>query len=318
MIKVGVAGCNNLHAAELLRVLINHPDVELGWVTAACLPGTRLDRLVPGIIGECDLVVKNLEDCDEVDIVFITDENAFNDVMNRYGVSRECRVVDLTGCHNLDHGIDKPWIYGLGEMQRRVLVHDAVWVTIPGTAAVAAMLALIPMARNLLLNNPVDLHVAMGACVFDDMSNAAAGALDLEQWVKRQADEVKLALLQCQPDFNQPVHMNLARLADRRTLAVAARFKCDADGVTIRQLYEQYYDDHNFVFLVDHPIVAADVENTNKCLIRLEKDETSGCLTVHAVMDVLLKGCVGTAVHVMNLIFGFHERTGLTLKGTGC
>ena len=86
----------------------------------------------------------------------------------------------------------------------------------------------------------------------------------------------------------------------------------------IRQLYEQYYSDHNFVFLVDRPIVAADVENTNKCLIRLDKDERKGLLTVHAVMDLLLKGGAGTAVHAMNLLFGLHERAGLALKATGC
>ena len=51
---------------------------------------------------------------------------------------------------------------------------------------------------------------------------------------------------------------------------------------------------------------------------RLEKDERTGELTVHAVMDVLLKGGAGNAVHIMNLIFGLLERVGLGLKGTGC
>ena len=112
--------------------------------------------------------------------------------------------------------------------------------------------------------------------------------------------------------------LTVDRLAERRTLAVDARFKCGVEDEVVHQLYEQYYGDHNFVFLVDRPIVTADVENTNKCLIRLEKDEATGLLTIHAVMDVLLKGCVGTAVHAMNLMFGLHERVGLALKGTGC
>jgi N-acetyl-gamma-glutamyl-phosphate reductase len=60
------------------------------------------------------------------------------------------------------------------------------------------------------------------------------------------------------------------------------------------------------------------VENTNKCLIHLEKDEACRLLTVHAVMDVLLKGSAGNAVHLMNLLFGLHERVGLSLKATGC
>ena len=112
--------------------------------------------------------------------------------------------------------------------------------------------------------------------------------------------------------------LTVTPLAERRTLAAAVQFKCDVEGDMIRQLYETYYEDHNFVFLVDRPIVAADVENTNKCLIQLYKDESNGLLTVNAVMDVLLKGCVGNAVHAMNLMCGLHERVGLSLKGVGC
>ena len=71
MIKVGVTGCNNLRAAELVRLLINHPDVQLQWVTASCEPGRRVDSIVPGIIGECDLLVADNVDCDVVDLVFL-------------------------------------------------------------------------------------------------------------------------------------------------------------------------------------------------------------------------------------------------------
>jgi N-acetyl-gamma-glutamyl-phosphate reductase len=70
--------------------------------------------------------------------------------------------------------------------------------------------------------------------------------------------------------------------------------------------------------MVDRPITIADVENTNKCLIRIVKDEGSGEVTIHAVTDALLKGCAGNAVHAMNLLYGLHEKAGLALKGSGC
>ena len=69
MIEVGVSGCDNLRAAELVRVLINHPDVELKWVTCSGEACTRLDSIVPGIIGECDLMVNPDGQLDDVDIV---------------------------------------------------------------------------------------------------------------------------------------------------------------------------------------------------------------------------------------------------------
>ena len=319
MIEVGVSGCDNLRAAELVRVLINHPDVELKWVTGNCEAGMRLDYIVPGIMGECDLTVNPEGPLDDVDLVFMCGcRETFSQQLQLLNLNEDTRVVDLSGCHNLDHGMDKPWTYGMGEMQRRILVHDAHLVTVPGNVAMASLLALMPMARNLLLNSPLTLHVAMGVTAFPEEGGKTIDGFDTAQWVREQQQEIALALSQCQTSFNQPIDLTITPLAERRTLAVAARFSCGIDEEMIKQLYEQYYSDHNFVFLVDRPIVTADVENTNKCLIRLDKDERRGLLTVHAVMDVLLKGCAGTAVHAMNLLFGLHERVGLALKGTGC
>ena len=315
MIKVGVIGCDNPRAAELVRILINHPDVELMWVADKDSAGARLDYIVPGIVGECDLTVTRDTTIDEVDLVYLCgNRDSVAACLSKLIIPPGLKMIDLSGTHNLDHGEGKPWKYGLSEMQRRLLVHDTDLVTVPGYAAAVSLLALMPLARNLLLNSPLTLRVAMGAMAHVDEGTALDG-MSADEWSRR---EVEYALRQCQSSFNQPVDLTISSLAERRALAVAARFKCNVDGEMIRQLYEQYYDDHNFVFMVDRPIVAADVENTNKCLIHLDKDEQSGELTVHAVMDLLLKGCAGTAVHVMNLLFGLHERTGLALKGTGC
>lgn len=319
MIKVGVIGHNNLCAAELLRVLINHPDVELKWVrTAGSETGVRLDHIVPGIVGECDLVVEPMGPLDDIELLYLCgNRNEVSSLCAGMALPEDLRVIDLSGSHNRDHGEHSGWTYGLSEMQRRVLVHDARCVTVPGNAAEASLLALMPMARNLLLNSPLTLHVAIGVAALPEGGLTSDG-MTASQWAIDQQHEVSLTLRQCQSSFNQPVTLTVTPLAERRTLAVAARFKCGLGDEEIRQLYEQYYEDHNFVFIVDRPIVTADVENTNKCLIRLEKDERSGELTVHAVMDVLLKGCSGNAVHAMNLLFGLHERVGLSLKATGC
>ena len=318
MIKVGIIGGDNPRAAELVRVLINHPDVELMWVTGEVEAGTRLEHIVPGIIGECGLVVNDEVALHNMDLVYLCGSRSrVAAKLLKLDLAQGVKFIDLSGSHNMDNGEDKPWKYGLSEMQRRLLVHDADLVTLPGSVAAASLLALIPLARNLLLNSPLTLRVAMGAMAFPDNGRTVDG-MSVAEWTQEQHRELQFALGQCQSGFAQPVNLTIAPLAERRALAVAARFKCELDVEKVRQLYEQYYDDHNFVFMVDRPIVNADVENTNKCLIRLEKDERSGELTVHAVMDLLLKGSAGMAVHVMNLMFGLHERVGLALKGTGC
>ena len=319
MIKVGIIGCGNLRAAELVRILINHPDVELKWVCDGDCRGMRLDQVVPGIVGESDLVVSARGECaDEVSVIFMCDRRSVVTAqLQGLVLSDDLHVIDLSGSHNLDHGPDKPWAYGMSEMQRRMLVHDTRLVTVPGSAATVALLALMPLARNLMLNNPLRLHVALGTSALLPSGETVDG-MALEEWARDQQQEIMLALRQCQSSFDQPLSLTVTPLAELRTLAVAVRMKCGVDEEAIRQLYEEYYDDHHFVFMVDRPIVTADVENTNKCLIRLEKDDRSAELTIHAVTDVLLKGAAGNAVHAMNLLFGLHERAGLTLKGTGC
>lgn len=313
MIKVGIVGCDNLQAAELVRILINHPDVELMWVIDAPRAGMRLDDIVPGIVGETDLTVQAESRLDGIDVLYWCGSRSEAEAyFARLDIPEDLKIIDLSGSHNLDHGEDRPWKYGLSEMQRRVLVHDARLVTVPGNVATASLLAVMPMARNLLLNGPLELHVALGVSALGDAD------VDLDDLARNQRQEIVMALEQCQSSFGQPVTLTVTRLAERRTLAVAARFKCGVAGEMIRQLYAQYYDDHNFVFMVDRPIVTADIENTNKCLIHIDKDEARGLLTIHAVMDALLKGSAGTAVHAMNLLFGLHEKVGLAFKGTGC
>ena len=322
MIKVGITGCDNLRAAELVRVLLNHPDVELVWATSADNKAVRLDGIVSGIVGESDLVVNSKGLHDAVNVVFTCDSRERQTrVLGALDLPDDVRIIDLSGSHNLDCGEGKPWTYGLSEMHRRVLVREAHKVSVPGSAAAAALIALMPLARNMSLNSPLTLRVAIGTLGFPcgDAGRALTlDGLDVGQWTDEQRQEVAYTLRQCQPGFDQPIEMSVTPLAERRTLTVDAQFKCGLDGEMVRELYEQYYDDHSFVFMVDRPIVTADVENTNKCLMRLEKDEQNGLLTIHAVMDLLLKGNAGTAVHALNLLFGLQERVGLNLKATGC
>lgn len=318
MVRVGITGCDNLRAAELVRILINHPDVELVWVRGTGHAGLRLDHVVPGIIGESELTLNPQGEPEEVDVVFTCGpREQLAATLNRLALPDETRVIDLSGCHNLDYIENQEWHYGLSEMQRRVLVHEARRATVPGNAATISLIALMPLVRNLKLDKPLEVRVSMGELAFPDRGKTIDG-FSLKDWTDEQEQELEMALRHCQSSFDQPISLKIKHFADRRTTTVEVQLKCDLDEQQLRQLYDQYYDDHNFVFMVDRPINTADVENTNKCLIHLDKDEPAGVLTIHAAMDLLLKGCAGNAVHVMNLMFGLHERVGLALKGTGC
>lgn len=83
---------------------------------------------------------------------------------------------------------------------------------------------------------------------------------------------------------------------------------------SLHRLFEDFYDDHNFTFIVGRPVDILDVANTNKALIHIEKNDDE--LTISTVIDNIVKGSSGNAIHCMNLLFGLHERTGLCLKAS--
>ena len=87
---------------------------------------------------------------------------------------------------------------------------------------------------------------------------------------------------------------------------------CPLELDEARRLYEDYYSDHNFTFITDKAPDLKDVVNTNKCIIHLDKVDDK--LLITSVIDNLVKGASGQAVHNMNLLFGLHERAGLALK----
>ena len=128
MIKVGVIGCDNPRAAELVRVLINHPDVELKWVTGTVAVGTRLDSIVPGIVGECDLRVVGQGPFDEVNLVYLCGKRI--DALSwlkSVDLPDKLAVIDMSGIHNLDYGdTEASWKYGLSARTRHT-VGDCAW-----------------------------------------------------------------------------------------------------------------------------------------------------------------------------------------------
>ena len=80
----------------------------------------------------------------------------------------------------------------------------------------------------------------------------------------------------------------------------------------IKRIYEEYYADHSFTFITDKNPDLKQVVNTNKCLLHLQKIDNK--LLIISMIDNLLKGASGQAVHNMNLLFGLEETVGLHLK----
>lgn len=328
MIKAGIIEGTGYKAGELIRLLLNHPDVEIRWVSSRDHAGMSLTSCHRGLTGETEMTFADAPDLDSVNAVFICGDHpealtALEDD-SAHGLKKDIKVIDLTETARTDASFDAEitdgLVYGLPEHARKALVRGARRAVVPGELAMALELSLLPLGRHLLLNSDIHATAVIG-------SSEADGSLN-EVIHSRRAENVTPSALLAHADVAEVTRLlsgvqtscrskvNVVGLDGpfARGLVTVTYLECPVAADELLRLYRDYYDDHNFTFVTTDVPDLKDVVNTNKCLIHLRKSE--GMLVIVAVIDNLLKGSAGTAVHVMNLLFGLHERTGLCLKAS--
>lgn len=313
MIKIGIMGGSAPIAGELLRLLIHHPDADIVWVNSRSMAAGAISDVHAGMHGDTDLRFTPDYNLSSVDLIFLcsTPGETEEFINENPQLPESLKLIDLSGYTSGHSG----FIYGLPELYRKPMVRGGSRVAVPGAIATALQLALLPLAKNLMLNSEI---FATGITPQSDrpaMPNfaAAAGNICLDRPLRHpQAEEAMATLSTLQTSYNAPLQLVSMRGPQPRGTMVSLLLDCATDLQHLRDLYDEFYDDHNFVYIIDRPVELKDVINTNKCVIYLQKFD--GRLLITAAVDNFLKGGAGTAVHCMNLLFGLAERTGLTLK----
>lgn len=301
MIKTGIAGADTPMSGELIRILVNHPDIDLQAAFAQGRAGQKVSSVHHGLTGECDLSFTENIDPSGLDVVFV---DAHSEVADRFRAPGDrwpgLRVIDMSHCPSLDlESLDMA--YGLPEINRRRLVNEARRVVVPRSVADAALVSLFPLASHLLLNSPVDIRVTCPADI------TAADKLDMAR------DEIVHCLSKIQTSFASEVSISAIPSESDRALSMHLELGCPLALEEVVRLYAETYDDHSFTFITLHPMAPYEVEGTNKCLVGLSMPER-GRLAIDTVTDCRMRGGAGTATHILNLLFGLTERTGLALK----
>lgn len=302
MIKAGIAGADTFMAGELIRILVNHPDVEIISAFAPGKVGRKVASVHHGLAGECDLEFSPDINPAKLDVIFI---DAHSDVADRFRLNTDrwpdLRIIDMSHCPSLDfEKLDMA--YGLAEINRKQLVRGCKRAVVPRSVSAVALICLYPLARHLLLNGNINISYA---CPSD---------IDTDEKSEMVRLEILDVLRNTQNSFQGDVILNrLNENVSPRGLRVEIEIPCNIDINELFRLYNDIYDDHNFTHLLPITMPGYEVEGTQKCLVSLQK-RTPDTLTVSAVADCRMRGGAGDAVHIMNLLFGLHERTGLYLK----
>lgn len=319
MIKAGIIGGGGYTAGELTRLLVHHPDVHIQWIHSSSHAGAPVSDVHQGLVGDLDLRFTANIDLDNIDVLFCCTPHGYTTgFFAEHPIPDKLKVIDLSNDFRLSDGSDG-WVYGLPELNRKPMVRGARLVANPGCFATAIELALLPLAKNLLINSQVHITAITGSTG----AGVKPGATTHYSWrndnvsvykpfTHQHLPEIRQTLAALQSSFNSELLFIPVRGCFSRGIMATLYLDCQVSIDELKRLYDQYYDDHSFTFRVDRRPDLKDVVNTNKCLIHLEK--VGSRLLITSVIDNLLKGAAGTAVHNMNLLFGLHERIGLHLK----
>ncbi|MDL2264768.1 N-acetyl-gamma-glutamyl-phosphate reductase [Parabacteroides sp. OttesenSCG-928-G21] len=318
MIKVGIIGGAGYTAGELLRLLINHPDVEIVFVNSSSNAGNKVTDIHSGLFGETDLVFTNELPLNDIDLLFLCvahgDARKF---MDSHTLPESLKIIDLS----MDYRIkseDNPFIYGLPELNRRQIC-KSMYVANPGCFATCIELGLLPLAKHLMLNTEIHVNAitgSTGAGVKPSATSHFSWRNDnisiYKPFTHQHLAEVNQSLLQLQNSYNNQLNFIPVRGNFSRGIFATIYLDCKVNLEEVRRIYEEYYDDHSFTFITDKNPDLKQVVNTNKCLLHLEKHGDK--LLIISMIDNLLKGASGQAVHNMNLLFGLEEKVGLRVK----
>lgn len=319
MIKVGIIGGAGYTAGELIRLLINHPDVEIKFVNSASNAGNKITSIHEGLYGETELIFTDELPLDEVDVLFLCsghgDSKKF---IESHQITESLKIIDLSMDYRLKaEGND--FIYGLPELNRRAICHSS-HVANPGCFATCIQLGLLPLAKALMLNDDVFVNAITGSTG----AGVKPGQTSHFSWRNnnlsiykpfehQHVPEIKQSLKQLQNSFDSDINFIPYRGDFPRGIFATLLVRNTMSEDELYKLYEDYYAEDSFVFVVKENIDLKQVVNTNKCLLHLERHGDDKLLIVSCI-DNLLKGASGTAVHNMNLIFNLEETIGLKLK----
>jgi len=323
-IKAGIIGGAGYTGGEMLRILVNHPNVDIAFVNSKSNTGNYIYEVHTDLFGDTDLKFSG-DLSHDIDVLFLCvghgDAKKF---LSENDIPDNIKIIDLSQDFRLSQNAkfnNKNFVYGLPELQREA-IKAAQNIANPGCFATCLQLGLLPLAASNNLNSEVHITATTGSTGAGQSPSATThftwrnDNLSIYKAFDHQhLGEIGQSLNQLQPDFGQTLNFVPYRGDYTRGIIASIYLDTDLGGDEAFKLYEDYYASHPFTHVTKRNIDLKQIVNTNKCFIQIQKHGKK--LLITSIIDNLTKGASGQAVQNMNLLFGFDETAGLKLKATG-
>jgi N-acetyl-gamma-glutamyl-phosphate reductase len=320
MVKAGIVGGAGYTGGELIRLLVNHPGVEINFVHSSSNAGNPLHKVHGDLIGESSLHFTNKLN-DSIDVLFLcVGHGEAAKFLAGNTIAPHIRIIDLSQdfrLHKNSGNGKREFVYGLPELNRET-IREASNIANPGCFATAIQLGLLPLAKAGMLDeiNITGITGSTGAgqslSATSHFSWRANNIQAYKTLTHQHLHEISESLAQLQPDKDVEINFIPWRGDFTRGIFISSLVTCSLKQDEVTELYRDFYEGHPFTAVSDETIFLKQVVNTNKCIIQPEKVGTK--LVIHSIIDNLVKGASGQAVQNMNLMFGIDECSGLKLK----
>ena len=318
MIRAGIIGGAGYTAGELIRLLVNHPQVEIAFVHSTSNAGNLLTEVHGGLEGETPMRFCEAYDLAAADVVFLCSAHGQSKGwLAEQRLPEGLRIIDLAQDFRDE---SEGFVYGLPEMNRE-RIRQARRVANPGCFATAIQLALLPLAAAGLLQDEVHVTAVTGSTgagvkpsATTHFSWRASNLSVYKAFTHQHLLEIGRNIRLLEPAFDREINFVPMRGDFTRGILASVYTTCELDEEAARKLYADYYAQAAFTHVAERGVDLKQVVNTNKALVHVAKHGSK--LHAVSVIDNLLKGASGQAVQNMNLMFGLDEREGLRLKAS--
>ncbi|MCJ8168539.1 N-acetyl-gamma-glutamyl-phosphate reductase [Atopomonas sediminilitoris] len=335
MIKVGIVGGTGYTGVELLRLLVQHPEVQLEVITSRSEAGLPVSDMYPNLRGHVDVAfsqpdVTTLKGCD---LVFFATPNGIAMQQVPELLDAGVKVVDLAADFRLsDPAVWEKWygmphacenilaeaVYGLPEVNR-AKIRQARLVANPGCYPTAVQLGFLPLVEQGLIRGDLIADCKSGVSGAGRQTHLPSLLCEASENFKaygvaghRHLPEVRQGLARAAGhDIGLTFVPHLTPMI--RGIHATLYAQVPDHALDLQALYEQRYANEAFVDVMpagSHPETRS-VKGSNNCRIAIHRPQGGDTVVILSVIDNLVKGAAGQAVHNMNLMFGLDEQAGL-------
>jgi len=341
--RVAIAGASGYTGAELLRLLVQHPGVEVVALTAETHANQPISQVFPSLAGFVDLICRPLDPAAlaaEAEFVFLALPHKTSMAVGADLVKRGVRVLDLSADFRLkDPAAYRTWygfehlapsllgeaVYGLPELHRGEIA-AARLVAVPGCYPTGAILGFSPLlARGLADPETIVIDSISGVSGAGRKPELPTHFSEANESLKaygvgkhRHTPEIEQELSGV---AGRPVTVtftpHLAPLTRGILTTITARLAGPRSTAELLGVYREFYRGRSFVRVLEEGRLpeTKHVLHSNLCDVGLVSDARTGRVIVVSAIDNLVKGASGQAVQCFNLMAGLDERVGLWIPG---